>query len=430
MIPQKPILHLQAILYLYHLLSFVLLPIYFIIIFIRLLIGKEDISRLKERFALGQKRSNEEFLIWIHAASVGESVAALNLIRSINSRFPQIRFLVTSWTTSSARMLVAKLPDIAIHQFLPIDNIIFVKKFLKNWRPDLGIFIESELWPCMISEGAKYSKLLLLNARISDKSFKSWQKRKSFFALIVKNFSKIIVQSEVDRQKFNDLGVTDVVNLGNIKFANQKLEVNEKELAILAAHLKDKRIIVFASTHPEDEKVIFPILKSLKRQFSDCYFILIPRHPERVKSIIDNCVLLNLAITAKSQNNLPILSDDLYIVDKFGEMGLFFSLAAISFIGGSFKQGGHNILEAAYFANCIIFGPDMSKNTDIASGAINNKSAIQIKDENDLLAKLQYLLTSSNKKELKGYQENALRFVNKNQSILDDYLSVIAEYIG
>lgn len=414
--------------HLYYFLSFLLLPIYFIIIFIRLLIGKEDIRRVKERFVIGKHRQDNRFLVWIHAASVGESMIALNLVDNISKRYPDIRFLVTSWTQSSAKILSSKLPKIAIHQLLPIDNIIFTKIFLKNWQPNLGIFIESELWPATINEAAKECKLLLVNARMSHKSFESWKKRKGFFQLIVKNFNKVIVQSERDLQKFNELGISNTTNLGNIKFANEKLPVNQEELVKLTEHLRDKRVIVFASTHPEDEEIILPIIKNLKKQVTDCYIILIPRHPERVKSILDNCIAQDLSATAKSQNDLPVLTDDLYIVDKFGEMGLFFSVASISFIGGSFKQGGHNILEAAHFSNCIIFGPDMSKNTDIAKGVLQSKAAIQIKSGEELLNTLKYLLDPSNSIELKNYQKNSLKFVERNQKILDEYLQIITKF--
>lgn len=413
---------------LYYFLSFLLLPIYFIIIFIRLLIGKEDIRRVKERFVIGKHRQDNRFLVWIHAASVGESMIALNLVDNISKRYPDIRFLVTSWTQSSAKILSSKLPKIAIHQLLPIDNIIFTKIFLKNWQPNLGIFIESELWPATINEAAKECKLLLVNARMSDKSFESWKKRKGFFQLIVKNFNKVIVQSERDLQKFNELGISNTTNLGNIKFANEKLPVNQEEFVKLTEHLRDKRVIVFASTHPEDEEIILPIIKNLKKQVTDCYIILIPRHPEQVKSILDNCIAQDLSATAKSQNDLPVLTDDLYIVDKFGEMGLFFSVASISFIGGSFKQGGHNILEAAHFSNCIIFGPDMSKNTDIAKGVLQSKAAIQIKSGEELLNTLKYLLDPSNSIELKNYQKNSLKFVETNQKILDEYLQIITKF--
>ncbi len=423
--------------YLYHILSFLLLPVYFFLLVLRVIVGKEEIKNIGERFAIGHTHTKRnETLVWIHAASVGESIIALTLVENINNLWlkrtmpkTSLKFLVTSGTRSSGKILQQKLPQNAIHQFIPIDNIIFVKKFFRNWQPNLGIFIESELWPCLISEGAKHCELLLLNARISDKSFESWKKISSFFRLVTASFSEIIVQSNRDFQKFTQLGVTNIVNLGNIKFANKKLPVNEQELTILTQHMSGKRVIVFASTHLDDEVVVLNIIKPIKQRHPDCYFILIPRHPERKNDIGKACAQLNLTYSIKSEQNIPILTDDLYIVDKFGELGLFFSIAYISFVGGSFKQGGHNILEPAYFANYIIFGPDMSNSADISNEMLTNKAATQIRDENDLLNKIEYLLSETGTQKAKVYQANALEFVNKNQQILGNYLNIIEKHL-
>ncbi|WP_341752147.1 lipid IV(A) 3-deoxy-D-manno-octulosonic acid transferase [Candidatus Tisiphia endosymbiont of Piscicola geometra] len=423
--------------YLYHILSFLLLPVYFFLLVLRVIVGKEEIKNIGERFAIGHTHTKRnETLVWIHAASVGESMIALTLVENINNLWLKrtmprtaLKFLVTSGTKSSAKILQQKLPVNAIHQLIPIDNIIFVKKFLRNWQPSLGIFIESELWPCLISEGKKHCKLLLLNARISDKSFESWKKISSFFRLVTASFSEIIVQSNRDFQKFTQLGVTNIVNLGNIKFANKKLPVNEQELTILTQHMSGKRVIVFASTHLEDESVLLNVIKPIKQRYPNCYFILIPRHPERKNDIGKACTQLNLTYSIKSEQNIPLLTDDLYIVDKFGELGLFFSIAYISFVGGSFKQGGHNVLEPAYFANYIIFGPDMSNSANIANEMLTNKAATQIRDENDLLNKIEYLLSETGTQIAKVYQANALEFVNKNQQILGNYLNIIEKHL-
>lgn len=418
--------------YYYHFFSFLLLPLYLIIILYRTIIGKEDVKRVLERFGVTSFKNmeiKERKLIWIHAASLGESVAVLSLIDNINKTSMTVSFLVTSGTVSSAKMLKEKLPKNAVHQFIPIDNIIFVSKFLKNWRPHLGIFIESELWPCLISEGSKYCDLLLLNARISDKSFKKWRKINYFFQYIMKFFKEIIVQSNVDFEKFKQLGVSNIVNLGNIKFTNKKLAVNEQELLALSRHLEGRRVIVLASTHLEDEQILFNIIKPIRQKYPDCYFILIPRHPERVNEISKNCNQRNLYYAIKSEQNLPVLTDDLYIVNKFGELGLFFSIAYISFIGGSFKQGGHNILEPAYFNNCIIFGPNMSNSADISKQMLKNQAAIQIQNESELAFKLEYFMTDIGEEESMFYKARALKFVGKNQQILQDYLGVIEKYI-
>ncbi len=423
--------------YLYHILSFIIFPLYVFLIILRIFIGKEELKRISERFAIGRTYVKQnEILVWIHIASVGESFVALTLVENINSLWLKkitskisLKFLITSGTRSSGRILQQKLPQNAIHQFVPIDNIFFVRKFFKNWQPSLGIFVESELWPCLISEGQKHCKLLLLNARISDKSFKLWQKMSSFFRLITTNFSKIIVQSDVDFHKCIQLGVTNIINLGNIKFANKKLPVNKQELAILIQHMGDKRIIVFASTHLEDEVVVLNIIKPIKRQYTNCYFILIPRHPEHRDDIKKACTQLNLTYSIRSEHSIPILTDDLYIVDQFGELGLFFSVAYIVFVGGSFKQGGHNVLEPAHFANCIIFGPNMSNFANIANEILINKAAVQIHNESDLLNKIEYFLSETGTREGKIYQTNALRFVNNNQQILVNYLTIIEKYL-
>lgn len=421
--------------YLYYIISFLLLPVYGVLLILRMIAGKEDAHSIRERFAIGKKyvEVKDGILVWLHAASVGESMIALTLIENINALFfnkaGSIRFLVTSTTISSAKILQQKLPQNAIHQFVPVDNIIFVRKFFKDWKPDLGILIESELWPCLIYEGKNYCKLLLLNARISDKSFKYWKIFSKFFQLVVSNFSEIITQSSTDFTKYTQLGVTNINNLGNIKFAHKKLPVNAKELAILSKHLINRKIIVFASTHLEDENVILNVIKPIKQQYSESYFILIPRHPERKEEIKKACQILNLSCSVRSEKNIPVLTDDLYIVDRFGELGLFFSFADISFIGGSFKQGGHNILEPAHFSNCIIFGPDMSNVANTASDMLGSKAAIQIRNESELLNQIEYFLSKKGAMEVKIYQTNALAFIGRNQQILSDYLAVIKKYL-
>jgi len=417
------------VIYIYNILSFLLLPFYFIILGLRIIENKESKERLKERFGISSIKRPDGNLIWLHAASMGESLIVITLIENISIKYPKVNFLVTSGTSSSANILQKKLPQNAIHQFLPIDNLIFVRKFFKTWRPDLGIFIESELWPCLISEGAKNCKLLLFNARISDKSFKSWQKFSLLFRSVTMNFSEIIVQSSVDFDKFIALGVSKISNLGNIKFANKKLEVNKIEQETLVKHFVGKQIIVLASTHLEDEEALLKVIRPIKSEYPNCYFILILRHPERNKDVAKICQELNLSFSIRSEVPIPILDDELYIVDKFGELGLFYSIADISFVGGSFKHGGHNLLEPAFFENLILFGPDMSNFFIIAQEMIKNKASIQIKNSDELLEKLQYFLNLSNIETAKVYKKNALEFVIKNQKILLDYLDVLSKYI-
>jgi 3-deoxy-D-manno-octulosonic-acid transferase len=392
-----------------------------------MLYGKEVKKRISERYGKASQNRPKGNIIWIHAASVGEATIALTVINALNKSLSTIDFLVTSGTVASAQILHERLPINAIHQFVPLDNAIFVRKFLRHWQPNLGLFIESELWPCLLHESAKYCKLLLLNARISDNSFKKWQKAKLLFQILTSYFNLIIVSSDRDFKKFAELGVK-TINLGNIKYANAKLDVPKEKLLLMRERLQGKKIVVLASTHAEDERIILPLITKLKAQCHNCYLIDILRHPERRGEIAKQCIELGLKYSFRSEKQYPLLDDDLYIVDSFGELGLFYALSDITFIGGSFKHGGHNPIEATYFNNIIIFGPDMNKCHDIAISMIKQKAAIQINSGQDLFCKLQYLLSGRREGEIMEYGANSLKLLKSHQQILVDYLAIINPY--
>lgn len=414
---------------LYNIFSIILLPLYIVLLVVRIINGKEDRRRVLERFGISSIKSDSRKvtapLIWIHAASVGESNIALTLISGIRDRNKNIRFLITSGTKTSAEILRQKLPPSAVHQFLPIDNIFFVRKFLNYWKPSFGIFLESELWPCIINEAAARFTLVLCNARLSDKAFRRWQKMDFLFKAIINNFNLVITQSASDFQKYSELGTKNLTNIGNLKFANKKLEVDELEHLALSKHFQNKKVITIASSHPEDEEALLKTIKTIKAQYQDCYFVLIPRHPVRTKEIENKCKELSLRYSLRSEKNRPDLDHDLYIIDKFGEVGLFYSLSYISFVGGSFKQGGHSPIEPAHFSNVIIFGPDMSKCQDIANEMLMEKVAVQINDSEGFLDKILYFLSTEGQIEARSYQNNAIIFVQRNQKILDEYLNLM-----
>lgn len=415
--------------YLYHVLTFLLFPLYLLLLIWRIYKKKENIYRVAERFGVASREKPPGFLIWIHAASVGESGVAFTLLEGFNAICPGCNFLITSGTNSSAKIIAQKLPINSVHQFLPIDNLVVVKKFLNHWQPNLAVFIEAELWPCLIYESSKICKLLLFNASISDRSFRRWRIISLFLQQILACFNEVITKSILDLEKFKSLGVEKIKNLGNIKFSNKKLFVDELESLKLSDHLKNKQVIVFASTHKEDEEVILKIINLIKKEYKDSYFIVVLRHPERRTEIIKTCNQLKLKFKIRSQTHIPDLEDDLYIVDKFGELGLFYNLAYISFIGGSFKQGGHNPLEAIYFNNLIMFGPNMNKCQDIAKSMIEKKAAIQIHNSEELQKNLLYFLSNVGRKEAHFYQANAFTLLKEHQQILADYLKIAKKYI-
>lgn len=415
--------------YLYNLLNLILFPVYFLFFLIRILKNKDTIKSTSERLCVNMAKRPSGKLIWIHAASVGESMVAITLVQELNKKYSDYNYLITTGTLSSANILEKWLPSNAKHQFSPVDNLLIAKKFLSHWQPSLGIFIESELWPCLIQQASSRFDLMLINARLSDKSYKRWQDYKNIFQHITINFKRIIVQSKRDLEKYQNLGCSQAINLGNLKFTNKELDVNEDNLKDLQDIFDQKKVFVASSTHKEDEEVVLSVINNLKRKNIDYFPVIILRHPERRDELIKQCMKLNLSFSVRSQNNHPSLEDDLYIVDSFGELGLFYRLSSISFIGGSFKRGGHNLMEPAYFNNVIIFGPDMSNFQNIADDMIRNKAALQINDSSKLEEKVENFCSEKYKKEAMEFSNNALKFVANRESTLGDYISEISRLI-
>ncbi len=415
--------------FLYNIANLILFPIYCIILLIRIFKNKDNSNSAIQRLGNNYAAKPKGKLIWMHAASVGESMVAITLTKALGSIYPKAHFLITTGTLSSAKLLEKSLPKTAIHQFVPLDNLIIVKKFLAHWKPDLGIFIESEFWPCLISESAKKFDLILVNARLSDRSYNRWLNRKSLFNLIASHFKLIVTQSLTDLNKYQNLGCKKAINLGNLKFANKELEVHKDQLLSLQKIFQNKQIFIASSTHAEDEEITLKIIHDFKQKKIDYYPIIVLRHPERRDEISKKCKELNLTFSLRSQNKTPSIKDDLYIVDSFGELGLFYSLSNITFIGGSFKRGGHNLVEPAYFDNAIILGPDMSNFQNIATDMITSKSAIQINNQAELASNLLVLLDKKNKKIADELKSNARNFVDNREETIANYLEEIKKFL-
>ena len=414
----------------YKLILLLLTPLYPFILFYRLIRKKDTPASITQRLGFISKERPKGRLVWIHAASLGESIAAITLINSIKNSYPDINLLVTTGTLSSAQMINKSLPAGSLHQFVPIDNFLIVRKFINHWQPDLGIFIESELWPALVTESAKKCRLILVNARLSNKSFGLWQKYQAQFKYIIDNFSKVITQSERDYFKYTSLGCSKAVNLGNIKFSNKELPADSDQLQRLQQIFASRKVFVAASTHKEDEEIILPVLSKLKHEKLDYYPVIIPRHPARQAEIADYCNKLGLSYCLRSQSLVPDLEKDLYIADSFGELGLFFSLSSVVFVGGSFGQlGGHNLLEPAHFNNAIILGRDMSNYQNITDEMISQKAAIQITGSEDFEREIKLLLSQAGNEQRTSLATNARNYINNYKKTLDNYLAEIKKFI-
>jgi len=365
---------------LYKVLSIILAPITCLLVLYRCLLKKEDISRLNERFGCSKIARPEGKLIWFHVASVGELNSIIDLIKKIKSEI-NVNILLTSGTVTSAEIAKNKLSDIVIHQFTPLDIAPIIRNFVNHWKPDLGIFAESEIWPNLVIESAKVTPLILINARMSDKSFAKWKKFSSFAKNILANFAHIYSQSSDDLEKFIHF-YPNAENVGNLKYATNLLGYNEDELKNLQEVFAGRFIFMAASTHKGEEEIVLKAHEEMKKHIPNLLTILSPRHPKRLDEVEKLLAGKNYSVRSKNTKKTA----EIYIVDTIGEYGLFFRLSNIVLVGGSLVDGigGHNILEPAKLERLVIFGQYMGNFKEIAKDFLYNKAGIMVRDEKEL----------------------------------------------
>ena len=363
-----------------------------IIIIIRMLKNKEHKKRFIEKFCFFKKKRNSGSLIWMHAASVGELMSIIPLIYEVEKNKKVKNILVTTSTLSSSKIFNNYKFKKTIHQFFPIDFFFITSKFIKYWKPNLAIFIDSEIWPSMFKELKKNNiPLLLVNARITPKSFARW----NFFNKLSKNIFKNIKTAypqNLETEKFlKKLKVKKVNKLGNLKFCETKKpnKINFSKSFLLS--IKNRLIFCASSTHPGEEVDIAESHISLRKKYKNLLTIIIPRHINRVKKIDKDLQLLNLQTIIRTSGEKINYNTDIYLVDTFGETKKFFKISKIAFIGGSIiNHGGQNPIEPARFGINIMHAPNIQNfkdiyklfnQTKIAHKFINLKQLINISDK-------------------------------------------------
>ncbi len=321
--------------------------------------GKEDPERLKERLGHPGLKRPDGKLVWIHGASVGESLSSLPIIERLRARNPDLSVLVTSGTTTSAQILARRLPPGAFHQYSPIDQPGAVRRFLDYWRPDVGLVMESELWPNLLSNAAERQiPLALLNARMSERSFHRWLRAKSFARALLSAFDVCLAQDSSIAGRLESLGAHGVTVIGNLKFAAPPLPADDRALDELRDQIGARPIWLAASTHPGEEAIAGHVHAALKEHHPGVLTIIVPRHPERGAEVA--AILFDMGNkAARRATSEPISpSTDIYVADTIGELGVFYRLADIVFMGGSLvPHGGQNPLEPARLNCAILYGP-------------------------------------------------------------------------
>jgi len=372
--------------FLYQIILSLLILISPILIIFRIYKGKEDKIRFIEKFSIPSKKKSRGKLIWFHGASVGEILSIVPLIENYEKNKSINQILVTSSTLSSSKILKKFKFKKTIHQFYPIDHFFFTKKFLNYWRPNLAIFIDSEIWPNMFKKlEEKKISLILLNARITKKTFLRWQSLKNVSQKVFKKISIAYPQNLETKYFLKKLKVKKIKTIGNLKFAEQDNEIMNK----LNFRFKSKKIWVASSTHSDEEIFCGKTHIELKKKIKNLLTILIPRHIHRAQEIKSELESLRLNVTNHSSNTKNLKNIDIYIVDTFGETKKFHKVGTSVFIGGSIiNRGGQNPLEAARYGARILHGPNVDNFKDVYKSLSNLKISKKITTPRELASSI------------------------------------------
>ncbi len=373
---------------LYQLASFAAAPVAPHLLARRLERGKEHPTRLAERRGEAGEPRPDGPLIWIHGASVGEMLAVVPLIERLRAR--DFAVLVTTGTVSSAALAEHRLPAGALHQFIPLDAPRYVARFLDHWRPDLALFVESDLWPNLILQtGRRRIPMIMVNGRLSARSFGRWRRVPNVIAALLARFDLCLTQSAVDAQRYGDLGAPRVNSTGNLKLDVPAPPVDDAALRQLKLTIGIRPVIAAASTHDGEETAVITAHRRLRAKHPALLTIIAPRHPPRGESIAEIAKVAGLTVGLRSRGDEPKQNIDVYVADTLGELGLIYRLAPIVFMGGSLiSHGGQNPIEALRLGAAVVHGPHVANFAEIYRTLDDGGGAKLIDDEEALTTQL------------------------------------------
>jgi 3-deoxy-D-manno-octulosonic-acid transferase len=411
----------------YQKLSAAAMPLTPVMIKRRMKQGKEDPARIGERRGMSGDIRPHGPLVWIHGASVGEVLAAAALIEKL--RALKIRILLTSGTVTSAAIVAKRFPADIIHQYVPYDSPRYVARFLDHWRPSLALFIESDLWPNLIlSSAARRLPMVLINGRMSQRSFPRWRRITSTISALLGRFDVCLAQSQVDAERFTALGSRNVITTGNLKLDVAAPPADPARLERLMAVTRGRPIIVAASTHPGEEDILLEVHRTLKGFFPSLLSVIVPRHPDRGEAVARTVVASGLHVALRSHEELPTATTDIYVADTMGELGLFYRLAPIVFMGGSLvEHGGQNPIEAIKLGASIVHGPHVFNFTDVYEALDSVGGARRADSREALVKQLGQWLADPAAREVSA--ASAARVVEQLGGALDRTLTALEPYL-
>ena len=407
----------------YNLLTNIVIIISPLIILFRVIKGKEDIKRVGEKFCIYSQKKNKKN-IWIHAASVGELMSVVPIIKKLEKNKKIKNILLSTSTTSSEKIFKKLRLKKTSHVYFPLDNNYIVKKFIRYWQPELAIFIDSEIWPNMFGNlKSNNIPIIVMNARITERSFNRWKIFSKFANQVFENISLALPQNLETLRYLKLLKVKNIRVAGNLKYYGQKSNY-DKKTKLLKNKFKDFKLWCAASTHSDEEVLIGKLHKKLKRSEKKLITIIIPRHINRTNEIINTLNNLDLNCVTHSSNQKLRKNTDIYLVDSYGESSKFYSLTNVCFVGGSIiKHGGQNPLEPARLGNYIINGPNVKNFKEIYTFLNNLKISSSTSNiltmESIILKKLKTKISDKNIKKIISIGNDVLK---KNLFYINKYL--------
>jgi len=398
-------------------------PLFHVLFALRSRSSKEIPARKGERFGKSERSRPEGSLIWIHAASVGETMSVLPLIDALAAEGHAV--LLTTVTVTASELADKRLPDSAFHQFVPYDAPEPFRMFLDHWSPDLAMVVESEIWPCLF-DGMKGRDIpfVLLNGRLSDASSRNWSRIPTTSRYIFGCLDAVLAQSRADADRFVSMGCKNVEAPGNLKFDASEPLVDENALRQLNSQIGNRKIWLAALTHPGEEEIVFAAHDKLRQEFPDLLLVLVPRHPARAPEIAQAAGERGLKLAARSSADPVRPETDVFLGDTLGEMGLYYRLAPVTFLGGSFVDvGGHNPVEAALAGSALVTGPRVANARGVYKDFWNKEAALRVSEPSDLAQSVGALLNDVDR--VRGQAETARSLVEEGRGALGKTLELL-----
>lgn len=392
--------------------------------------GKENPARIGERRGVASAARPEGTLVWVHGASVGEMLSALPLAEALGKLYPHVRLLLTSGTVTSAAVMETRAPDNAVHQHAPLDLPPFIDAFLDHWRPDLALFVESELWPNMLGAlSARDIPAMLLNARMSEKSAARWRRAPRTIRWLLGRFEAVLAQTKADADRFAYLGARHARVAGNLKFDAPAPPADNEALAALKTAFGARPVLAAASTHSGEDETLALVHEALARATPGLLTVIAPRHPERGAAIAGELVSRGLKCRRRAAGEAPEADTAIYVADTLGELGLIYRASDLVFMGGSLvPHGGQNPIEPAKLGLPVLHGPHVFNFADVYASLDEAGGARQVAGAGELEAAAGALLKDAAARGEMG--KRARNTIEATGGALTEILAALAPRLG